>query len=129
MPAERLLMLSMQLLKKRITVIPLLRNLWPLLNCIFCIEFQDFELMLNDVWCQKWMRTGKGHPLWCLLIGDDECQLIAKSHKETVFYMCRDQLYCWHKDMAPIILLVASCICTIVKIAFQLYRWIKCMIY
>ena len=76
----------------------------------FCIELQDFELMMNDVWCQKWMKTGEGHPLWYLLIGDDECQLIATSHKQTVLYMCRDQLYCWHKDMAPIVLLVASCI-------------------
>ena len=34
---------------KRITVIPVLRNLWPLLTMYFCIEFQDRKLMLNHV--------------------------------------------------------------------------------
>ena len=32
---------------KRITVIPVLRNLRPLLTMYFCIEFQDRKLMLN----------------------------------------------------------------------------------
>ena len=34
---------------KRITVIHVLRNLRPLLTIYFCIEFQDFKLMLNHV--------------------------------------------------------------------------------
>ena len=34
---------------KRITVIYVLRNLRPLLTMYFCIEFQDFKLMLNHV--------------------------------------------------------------------------------
>ena len=34
---------------KRITVIHVLRNLLPLLTMYFCIEFQDFKLMLNHV--------------------------------------------------------------------------------
>ena len=32
---------------KRITVIHVLRNLRPLLTMYFCIEFQDFKLVLN----------------------------------------------------------------------------------
>ena len=34
---------------KWINVIPVLRNLWPLLNMYFCIEFQDRKLMLIHV--------------------------------------------------------------------------------
>ena len=34
---------------KPITVIPVLRNLRPLLTMYFRIEFQDFKLMLNHV--------------------------------------------------------------------------------
>ena len=30
-------------------------------------------------------------------IGDDKCQLIAKSHKEKLYLNVRVQLYCWHK--------------------------------
>ena len=42
---------------KRITVIPVLRNLPPLLTMYFCIEFQDRKLMLNHSQRQKRMKT------------------------------------------------------------------------
>ena len=43
---------------KRITVIPVLRNLRPLLTMYFCIELQDRKLMLNHSQRQKQMKTG-----------------------------------------------------------------------
>ena len=44
---------------KWITVIHVLRKyLRPLLTMYFRIEFQDFKLMLNHVFCQKRMKTG-----------------------------------------------------------------------
>ena len=63
---------------KRITVIPVLRNVWPLLTVYFCIEFQDRKLMLIHVWCQKtdedrWQAI----PYDVYFIDDDERQMIA----------------------------------------------------
>ena len=43
-------------------------------------------------------------------IGDDKCQLIAKSHKETVFKCSCSTVPLTQGLMAPIVLLVASCI-------------------
>ena len=44
-------------------------------------------------------------------IGDDKCQLIAKSHKEKLYLKCSCSTVPLTQGlMAPIVLLVASCI-------------------
>ena len=43
---------------KWITVIPVLRNLRPLLTMYICIELQDRKLMLNHSRHKKRMKTG-----------------------------------------------------------------------
>ena len=49
MPAVRLLMLSMQLLKKADYCDTSIEKFMTTAKLYFCIEFQDFELMLNNV--------------------------------------------------------------------------------
>ena len=51
MPAVRLLMLSMQLLKKKKADYcdTRIEKFMTTAKLYFCIEFQDFELMLNNV--------------------------------------------------------------------------------
>ena len=50
MPAVRLLMLSMQLLKKKADYCDTrIEKFMTTAKLYFCIEFQDFELMLNNV--------------------------------------------------------------------------------
>ena len=48
MPAVRLLMLSMQLLKKADYRDTSIEKFMTTAKLYFCIEFQDFELMLNN---------------------------------------------------------------------------------
>ena len=49
MPAVRLLMLSMQLLKKADYCDTRIEKFITTAKLYFCIELQDFELMMNDV--------------------------------------------------------------------------------
>ena len=82
---------------KRITVIPVLRNLWPLLTMYFCVEFQDRKLMLIHVWCQKQMKTSDRPSLMMstLLVTTSASWLPSLTRK--LYLNVRVQLYRWHK--------------------------------
>ena len=63
----------------------------------FRIEFQGFKTHAEPCLISTDEDRWQAIPYDVYFIGDDKCQLIAKSHKEKLYLNVRVQLYRWHK--------------------------------
>ena len=114
--------------KKQITVIPVLRNLWPLLNCIFALSFR----ILNSWWTMSDVRNGwrpvKAIPYDVYLLVTTSASWLPSLTRKLCFICavinCTVDTRIWLQLYYWLLLALYHC-----KIAFQLHRWIKCVIY